>query len=66
MLVVATKLGYLDKLREVGEEFDAPDGVTGSWFKPVHAQHTKQPPSQQLGGKRSGAKVGDEQAAGDA
>lgn len=35
MKVIATKRGYLGKLREVGEEFDVPEGSTGSWFQPV-------------------------------
>lgn len=36
MRVVATSQGY-DGLavRSVDEEFDMPDGSTGSWFKPV-------------------------------
>jgi hypothetical protein len=36
MRVVATKQGYDNiKLREVGEEFEMPEGAKGSWFVPV-------------------------------
>jgi hypothetical protein len=35
--VRATERGYYgSKLREPGEVFDVADGVTGSWFEPVH------------------------------
>lgn len=38
MRVIATNRGY-DNLttREIGDEFDMPDGATGSWFEPVDA-----------------------------
>lgn len=32
MKVTATKPGFFGKLREVGEEFEVPEGVNGSWF----------------------------------
>lgn len=35
MKVIATKLGYFGKLRDVGDEFEVPDGTKGSWFQPV-------------------------------
>lgn len=35
MKVIATKQGYLGKLREPGEVFDAPEGLQASWFEPV-------------------------------
>jgi len=35
MKVVALEKGYLGSVREPGEEFDVPEGVKGSWFKPV-------------------------------
>lgn len=36
MLVRATERGFDNvKLREVDEEFDMPEGATGSWFTPV-------------------------------
>jgi hypothetical protein len=36
MRVVAIKEGYDNiKLREVGEEFEMPEGAKGSWFVPV-------------------------------
>ena len=35
MKVIATKLGYFEKLREPGDEFEVPDGTKGSWFQPV-------------------------------
>lgn len=34
MRVIATKQGYHGKLREVGDEFDVPDGEKASWFEP--------------------------------
>ena len=34
--VVATKRGHDGRIvREIGEEFDMPEGVKGSWFVPV-------------------------------
>jgi hypothetical protein len=36
MKVIATKPGYFDKLREVGETFEVPQGTgKASWFEPV-------------------------------
>lgn len=36
MKVIATKPGYDNvKYREVGDEFDMPEGSKGSWFQPV-------------------------------
>ena len=35
MKVIATKQGYFGKLRDVGDEFEVPEGTKGSWFKPV-------------------------------
>lgn len=38
MRVVATDVGYDNlKLRQVGEEFDMPEGSVGRWFQPVGA-----------------------------
>lgn len=38
MRVIATNRGY-DNIttREIGDEFDMPDGATGSWFVPKDA-----------------------------
>ena len=43
MKVIATAIGY-DNLavRQVGDEFDMPDGSTAPWFKPVEGD-TKGP-----------------------
>ncbi len=39
MRVTATKEGFDGQvIRRPGEEFDMPDGVTGSWFEPVPAE----------------------------
>lgn len=38
MKVKATKPGYFGKLREMGDEFDVPEGATGSWFSPVDGE----------------------------
>ena len=35
MKVIATKQGYLGKLRQPGDEFEVPEGSKGSWFQPV-------------------------------
>ena len=35
MKVIATKQGYFGKLRDVGDEFEVPDGTKGSWFQPI-------------------------------
>lgn len=35
MKVIATKLGYLGKLRQPGDEFEVPEGSKASWFEPV-------------------------------
>lgn len=41
MRVVASSIGYLGAVRVAGEEFDAPEGVTGSWFAPVAVAEVK-------------------------
>ena len=41
MRVVANSIGYLGAIRVAGEEFDAPEGVTGSWFAPVALSDAK-------------------------
>jgi len=38
MRVVATAQGYLGCFREVGDEFEVPDGAKGSWFTAVEAE----------------------------
>ena len=38
MRVVATAQGYLGCFREVGDEFEVPDGAKASWFTPVEAE----------------------------
>lgn len=35
MLVRAIAKGHYKSLREIGDEFDIPQGMTGSWFVPV-------------------------------
>lgn len=35
MRVVATAPGYIGHYREIGEEFDVPEGAKASWFTPV-------------------------------
>lgn len=35
MKVVVTKLGFMGRLREPGDEFEVPEGVEASWFRPV-------------------------------
>lgn len=50
MKVIATKLGYLGKLRQPGDEFEVPNGTKGSWFEPVEQKAAKS------GGKNAEAK----------
>lgn len=35
MKVIATKTGFMGRLRHPGEEFDVPEGTCGSWFEPA-------------------------------
>ena len=35
MLVRATQLGYFEGLREIGHEFEVPDGRKSPWWVPV-------------------------------
>lgn len=35
MRVIATNVGYYEQIREVGDEFEVPDGTEGSWIVPV-------------------------------
>lgn len=37
MKVLATARGHYKVVREVGDEFEVPDGLSGSWFVPVDA-----------------------------
>ena len=41
MRVVATAPGYFGALRVKGDEFEVPDGIKGSWFKPTAADVAK-------------------------
>lgn len=38
MKVIAIKLGYFDGLRQEGDTFDVPQGMTASWFVPADEQ----------------------------
>lgn len=52
MRVIATARGYDGiNLREVGEEFDMPDGSKGSWFTPVEPEEKPQPTAKRGKGK---------------
>ena len=46
MKVIATKQGYFGKLRDVGDEFEVPEGTKGSWFKPVPADEPEAKPAR--------------------
>lgn len=37
MKVRATQRGQFGHVREIGDEFEVPEGLTGSWFVPVEA-----------------------------
>jgi hypothetical protein len=41
MKVRATKRGLFGHIREIGDEFEVPEGTKGSWFEPVddEAEH---------------------------
>lgn len=41
MKVTAIKPGYFGKLRQIGDEFDVPDGTKASWFAPAAAADQK-------------------------
>ena len=57
MKVIATKLGYLGKLRHPGDEFEVPEGAKGSWFKPVPADEPEAKPAR---GRRASAEPADD------
>lgn len=59
MRVVANSIGYLGALRVAGDEFEVPEGVTGSWFAPAVVEADVKPAGK---GKRKGS---DADAAGD-
>lgn len=68
MRVVATAKGYLGSLREVGDEFDVPKGMTASWFIPAGTEAEMKPAVETklaVKAKRKGAEpepAGDEAA----
>jgi hypothetical protein len=51
MKVIATKQGYLGKLREPGEVFDAPEGLQASWFEPAEPGEVFDAPARGKKGK---------------
>jgi hypothetical protein len=54
MRVIATAQGFDNiQLREVGEEFEMPEGATGSWFKPVKPAEVKPEPKGKGKGEQS-------------
>ena len=38
MLVKSTERGYFGQLREIGDEFEVPEGASASWFTPVKTE----------------------------
>lgn len=46
MKVVATAMGFDGQLRQIGDEFEVPEGITGSWFKPVDGDTKKPAPAK--------------------
>ncbi len=59
MKVIATKQGYFGKLRDVGDEFEVPEGTKGSWFKPVPADEPEAKPTR---GRKASSEPADDQA----
>ena len=57
MRVIATAVGFFDNLRQVGDEFDVPEGAKGSWFKPVPADEPEAKPAR---GRRASAEPADD------
>ena len=57
MKVIATKQGYFGKLRDVGDEFEVPEGTKGSWFKPVPADEPEAKPAR---GRKASAEPADD------
>lgn len=51
MKVVATAKGFVGKLREIGEEFDVPEGLKASWFVPVLQPEAPKPAGKDKAGK---------------
>ena len=49
MLVKATAKGYLGSLREIGDEFEVPAGLSASWFAPVAAVDDAKPAKSRKG-----------------
>lgn len=47
MKVVANAIGFFGSLRQVGDEFEVPEGSKGSWFTPVKAEKPKKPGAAQ-------------------
>ena len=59
MKVKATKVGYFGKLRDVGDEFEVPEGTKkATWFDPVEAEK----PAKQEKAEKPAKKSDDEQA----
>ena len=56
MKVRATKTGFYESLRQVGDVFDVPDSVSGAWFAPVVAEGLNpiEPDNHGLGGELGG------------
>lgn len=56
MRVRAIAKGFFGHLREVGAEFEVPDGAKASWFEPVDGEVVVEKPAKRAaGGKASGA-----------
>lgn len=51
MEVIATAVGFHDKVREPGEKFSVPAGSKASWFTPVVAKG-KQKPAEKTEGEQ--------------
>lgn len=61
MKVVATMKGYLGSIREPGDVFEVPDGLTGSWFKPEPVE-PKAPEKAKAPKKAAAADPGEDEA----
>ena len=56
MRVIATRTGYSDTVRQPGDVFEVPDGLTGSWFEAVPEGAADSPEPGQPAPERKGRK----------
>ena len=63
MRVVASSIGYFGSVRVAGDEFDVPQGTTGSWFAPVTTAEAESKPAGKAKRKSADAEPAGDEAA---